>query len=465
MNSDFRTVATEKDLDDDKDANDAPSSDLSTLATLSVPYSGPTVHEEAIPGCPEHGKLDTIKSSKLHTTPLSDDVPKPRRTVTTTGTKPSVNRYIFYNGRTMLDTGIPVTRKLRAHLCPDSCDCFDCMRGYSARCFEAFSNNVVDTPLQADDRTIFQKARLMGNAYSRVFSDRACVKHAASPIAPLLPDNMLQLQPAAMQCLEAAISEQNQDNAPTGNISVDNVQDGIPLCPEPQCITPQELPPIVLPLQENNNISTAIYTNKERKENDDMDFSKAFDFQPYNIENVTNDQFPNQNMRDTGTLESEELACYPPPEYYYSMALPVPDPKIEDSIKGANMECGDEQIKDINFQINEAQNHGPMNDCFDSMLQISSWILHPPDEIKEHSEQIRSFQNHNSQSVHDYYGSCFPMYQCTSCGKGYYDEYSDKCFCLLLSQDLMIQALGDNSNVTNLKDGAEFDLWGLPGMG
>ncbi|KAH7415331.1 hypothetical protein KP509_14G038200 [Ceratopteris richardii] len=101
MNSDFRTAATEKDLDDDKDANDAPSSDLSTLATLSFEYSAHTAHEQCIPGCPEHGKFDTIKGSKLHTTALSDDVPKPRRAATTTGTKTSVNGNIFYNARTM----------------------------------------------------------------------------------------------------------------------------------------------------------------------------------------------------------------------------------------------------------------------------------------------------------------------------------------------------------------------------
>ncbi|MCO5564220.1 hypothetical protein L7F22_017878 [Adiantum nelumboides] len=52
------------------------------------------------------------------------------------------NRLMFYNGgRSMLETGVPVTSQLRRQLMdPLSCDCFDCSRGYSTRFFETIQH-------------------------------------------------------------------------------------------------------------------------------------------------------------------------------------------------------------------------------------------------------------------------------------------------------------------------------------
>ncbi|KAI5066381.1 hypothetical protein GOP47_0019005 [Adiantum capillus-veneris] len=78
------------------------------------------------------------------------------------------NRLMFYNGgRTMVDTGVPVSRQLRQHLVSpqDSCNCFDCNKGFSARFFETITINHSLPPLHGDDRPFFQKAPFMGNIY------------------------------------------------------------------------------------------------------------------------------------------------------------------------------------------------------------------------------------------------------------------------------------------------------------
>ncbi|MCO5591102.1 hypothetical protein L7F22_045079 [Adiantum nelumboides] len=77
------------------------------------------------------------------------------------------NRLMFYNGgRSMLETGVPVTSQLRRQLMdPLSCDCFDCSRGYSTRFFETINIDHSLPPLHGDDRPFYQKAPFMGSTY------------------------------------------------------------------------------------------------------------------------------------------------------------------------------------------------------------------------------------------------------------------------------------------------------------
>ncbi|MCO5547314.1 hypothetical protein L7F22_000762 [Adiantum nelumboides] len=76
------------------------------------------------------------------------------------------SRYMFYNGgRTMLDSGIPVTPELRRRLLLDSdnCNCFDCNKGYSNGLFETITMDHSLPPLYEDDRPYYQKILFMGD--------------------------------------------------------------------------------------------------------------------------------------------------------------------------------------------------------------------------------------------------------------------------------------------------------------
>ncbi|KAI5056429.1 hypothetical protein GOP47_0028247 [Adiantum capillus-veneris] len=138
----------------------------------------PALHPKAVENDLDDTALATSGALAMIDTPshnIDPDMARPRTlpppSTRSFSSKQSTNRYMFYNGgRTMLDSGMPVTRDLRQRLLdPDNCNCFDCNNGYSNGLFETISVDHALPPLYGDDRPFFQKAPFMGNALSDMY--------------------------------------------------------------------------------------------------------------------------------------------------------------------------------------------------------------------------------------------------------------------------------------------------------